>query len=106
MEMSEFNVEENQLTVSVSNIINIIDKINDHSLMFKVRKNALKIREDINIMISEKSLMKIPDIREELDGMLNSFKIFYVNGTVDQSKYEEILSNIEDIKNKLKPLRS
>jgi hypothetical protein len=102
MSLNKLQKEDHELLQNIDKVLYIIDNINDHNLLFKVRKTCVCIRENAEQLISDKKISLIPEIQSELDSLLNSFKIFYVNGTVEPLKYEEILTIVDEIHKELK----
>ncbi|MCK9476674.1 MAG: hypothetical protein M0R46_12180 [Candidatus Muirbacterium halophilum] len=94
--------EKHELIEKIEKLIKTIDNLHNDELFNKVKKNCLYINDFVNEFLVKKDILIISDIEQELDRILNSFKIFYMNNSVDSDKYEEILTTIDKIKNIIK----
>ncbi|MCK9225598.1 MAG: hypothetical protein M0Q02_11045 [Candidatus Muirbacterium halophilum] len=94
--------EEHELIEKIENLIKAIDNLHNDELFNKLKNNCLHINDYVNELLSKKDISIISDIKQELDRILNSFKIYYMNNSVDSDKYEEILTIIDEIYKELK----
>lgn len=97
MNSAETQNVENECLRIISKVLGIVERISDHNIMFRARKNCLSLKEKIENYYEYNENSIIEDINRQADILLNSVKILYVNGDIDSFNYEEIISSIDTI---------